>query len=75
MKKRGLTEEHKEKVRQSIYKRRKPILCIELNKIYNSCKEACDELGISTGNLCNYLKGKFSHIKGYHFSYIKIEGE
>lgn len=48
----------------------KPIKCHTLNIKFESLKEASEVLGISKGSLCNHLKRKTTHIKGFYFTYI-----
>ena len=53
---------------------RKSIICKENNKVYETIKEACDDLGIEYKNshiseICKHKYGfKSSH--GYHFEYF-----
>ena len=50
--------------------RKLKIICIELNKIYDSCKDAALELKVPRSSICHVLKGKRNHTHGYHFSYL-----
>lgn len=43
------------------------IYCVELNRWFNSAKEAADELNLSTGNVSNVLKKKAKKTKGFSF--------
>lgn len=52
--------------KQLEYKKVK-IVCLNNNKIYNTCTEACNELGVSSGNLSGVLSGRLGHTKGYRF--------
>ena len=52
-------------------KKRKKIYCIELDKVFNSIKEASEELNISKGSICLVCKGIYKQIKGYHFIYYE----
>lgn len=49
---------------------RKKILCNENGKVYNSIKEASDELGFLRGNMSKHLKGIRSCVNGYTFKQI-----
>lgn len=48
-----------------------PIRCIELNRVFNSSKEASSELDLHATNICNVLKGNRHTTGGYHFEYVK----
>jgi len=50
--------------------KRRKIICIENNIVYNSITEASKLLNISQGNLSEFLKGKRTHVSGLHFTYI-----
>lgn len=47
----------------------KPIICIENKKEYPSISAACKEMNLNDGHLRMHLKGKHSHIKGFHFKF------
>lgn len=49
----------------------KRIKCLETGKIYESQKEAAEDLNINNSKLSSHLKSKRSHVGGYHF--IRIE--
>lgn len=49
---------------------KKPIVCIETGKIYESLSQASRELNLTTSNICNVLKGKYSQTHGLHFKYL-----
>ena len=46
------------------------ILCVELNKIYTTVKEAAKEHGISRQNISHVLNGRQQTAGGYHWEYI-----
>ena len=46
----------------------KPVLCIELNQVFSSVKQAKIELGIS--GIDKVCRGNYSQAGGYHFTYI-----
>jgi len=50
----------------------KSIICIETNQIFNSIKECSEIMGISTGCICTFVKGKYPNdtLKGYTFKYL-----
>ena len=54
-------------------RQRKAVYCIELDKTYNSLKEAAEDLGLCTSSLCNHLKGKYKSCGGYHWRYVNEE--
>ena len=62
MKGKKISEETKEK-------RRKKIYCVELDKVFNSIKEASEELGIFATTISAVCKGKRKTVGGYHFMY------
>lgn len=45
------------------------VLCLNNNKIYDSIKEACDELNLHTSGITNVCNGKYKQTKGYKFKY------
>lgn len=48
----------------------KKIMCIELNKTFNSIKEYALELGLDDGNICKVCKGKQKSTHNLHFKYV-----
>lgn len=54
---------------------RKPIYCVELNKIFDSQAQACRELNINAGQLSGVLRGTTRHktAGGYHWRYHSVE--
>lgn len=50
---------------------KKPVICVELNIIFKSLKEAEEKTGISRSNICNSLKGKRHRAGGYHWEYVE----
>lgn len=65
------TEEHRKKmsiVRKGKYK--KPIKCLENNKIYPSSIVAAQDLGLTVPNIIEVLKGRAKFTKGYSFEYL-----
>jgi group I intron endonuclease len=49
----------------------KMVICLNNNKIYNSIKEACDDLILNMSNVVNVCKGKYKKTKGYEFKYYE----
>lgn len=47
----------------------KPIICIDTKKEYESIMSACRDLNLNDGHLRMHLKGKYSHVKGFHFKF------
>lgn len=47
------------------------VKCLETGKTYNSLKEAALDLNISVGDISKNLKGKRSHVGGYHFERVE----
>lgn len=52
---------------------KKPIVCLNTNKIYSSTKEAADDLKILPKRINSVLKGTKKSYKGYVFRYINEE--
>jgi hypothetical protein len=49
---------------------RKKIICLNSNKVYDSTKQAADELGIKSKRICDVLKGRKPSYKGFKFKYL-----
>lgn len=49
----------------------KPVLCVEANKVYDSFKQAQDELGISAVYISNACNGRGKTAGGYHWVALK----
>ena len=49
----------------------KKVICITNGRIYNSIKEACDELGLHSGGIIANCKGIYKQTKGYKFKYYE----
>jgi group I intron endonuclease len=61
-----------QKIKQNkVGKKTKAIKCIETGLIYNSIKECSEDMNISKGMLCSFVKGNYpySTLKGFTFSY------
>lgn len=56
---------------RAIKNTRKPIYCIELDRVFESGSQAAKELGLSAGNISNVLKGRYKSTGGYRFEYVK----
>lgn len=52
----------------------KKIYCKELDRTFNSQKEAAAELGLDQGNISRVCRGKANTTGGYHFEFV-IEEE
>lgn len=63
------SEEHRKKIIESHMRRK--VYCVETDKVYNSIKEASEELGLFSTGICACCKGKQKHYKGYHFYYTE----
>lgn len=46
------------------------IKCIQNGVIYDSITQCCNELGLSTGNVCEVLGGRRKQTKGYTFKKV-----
>lgn len=56
--------------KQAVDKLKKPVYCVELNKTFNSLKEAAEELKLWANNISNCLTGRFKTCGGYHWRYV-----
>lgn len=66
----GKVYNNTEIVYKDVGKAKKQVLCVELNKTYNSISEADKELGISFKNISACCRGKRTKAGGYHWRYI-----
>ena len=66
---RKMSETTKQKLCESHYKK---IICLDNNIIYNSIKEAAEELNLLRNLISKVLLGKRNHTGGYHFEYYYI---
>lgn len=48
----------------------KKIYCKELDRTFNSQKEAAEELGLDQGNISRVCRGKANTTGGFHFEFI-----
>lgn len=53
----------------TIYSRGKPVLCVELNKVFDCSQSAMRELGICGSAIRGCCKGKGKTAGGYHWRY------
>lgn len=60
------TEEARRKISEAQYKK---VYCIELDRIFNSIKEASNELKINGGHISSCCRGKRKTCGGYHWIY------
>lgn len=65
------SEETRKKISDS--KKKKPVYCEELNKIFPSIQECARELNIEATSICAVCKGKHKTTHGFHFSYYTEE--
>ena len=49
----------------------KKVLCIELNRVFNSQSEAARELGLDSRNISKCCLGKYKTTGGLHFQFYK----
>lgn len=75
-----MTPERYEKCKATMFKKGMkprivmPVLCVELNKKYDSIKDAAVSLGLRSSHICHCCKGMLKKTGGYHFRYF-IEGD
>ena len=69
------TEESLKKISESgkgrIPINRKKIICVELNRVFDSIAEAGRELNIGSQNICKVLKGERKTSGGFHWKYYE----
>ena len=51
----------------------KPVLCVELNQIFPSLREAARQLSLSVGNISCVLTGRSKTAGGYHFEFAETK--
>lgn len=47
------------------------VKCLETGRVYSSIEEAADDLKIHSSNISAHLKGKLSHVGGFHFERVE----
>ena len=74
--KRKMSEAHKGKYHTEEAKRkigeagRIPIYCVELDKVFDSIKQASEELGLYATSITAVCRGRQKTCGGYHFKYV-----
>ena len=63
-----LSEAHKKKIGKA---NSKPIYCVELNKVFESGRQAAKELNLNTSGITSCLNGRYKQTGGYHFRYYE----
>lgn len=58
-----------------LYSAARKIKCLETGVIYNSEKEAAEELHLGKGNLWSVLNGRRNTTGGFHFEYVNERNE
>lgn len=53
-------------------RKRVPILCVELNKVYPNQKAAAADIGINRQGIVNCLAGKQKTAGGYHWQRVEV---
>lgn len=56
-------------IERSAAKRCKKVYCVELDKTFDSIKQAGEELNICKDNICKCVKGKYKTAGKYHWRY------
>lgn len=69
---RPLSEKERKTISNSSYhqSRKKAVICLDTNVIYESVQECARELHLDATNVSAVCLGKHSHTKGYHFKFI-----
>ena len=68
------TREYNLDCRTSIEKLKKPIYCVELDRVFESGKAVADCLGVDQASVSDCCRGALKSTHGYHFKFYK-EGE
>lgn len=63
-------QENKDKLKERSIYLKKPIYCIELNKIWVGIGDCGKELGLNRSNLATCCRGETRTVNGYHFIYV-----
>lgn len=61
---------HGTRLKRIAEKHKKPVLCVELNQVFESVKQASEAVNINRGNLSRCCKGKAKTCGGYHWQYV-----
>ena len=61
------------KIKRTAEKLSKPVLCVELNRIFPSLSEAAEQLGLTRTNLSCVLAGRYKTAGGYHWEYAETK--
>lgn len=64
--------EHNKKSSES---RKQPVYCVELDRVFDSAKQAGEELGISRANISSCLAGRRLSVGGYHWQRVQKNTE
>ena len=67
-----VSEETKQRIRESKRKIMKPVYCEETDTVYESVQSAAKALGVCQPNLTATCKGKHKHVGGYHVRYAEL---
>ena len=59
--------EHKEKIIAG--QKRKKVYCLQLDKVFESVREAARELSLNPGNIIHCCQGKYKSTGGFHFEF------
>lgn len=68
-------EERKNTAKNNGKNNGKRVICIELNKIFISAKDAERELNINRSSITNVCRGKYKTAGGYHWKYVEEQYE
>lgn len=58
----------REKIAEAI---KKPVYCVELDRVFDSVKEAAKELRVYATNICVCCRNNHRRTNGYHFKYVE----
>ena len=60
------------RLERSVKGHKKPIYCVELDKVFDSAADAARELGLDNSAIGKVCKGKKKTTGGYHFRYMEV---
>lgn len=60
------------RLERSVKGHKKPIYCVELDKVFDSASDASRELGMDQSTISKVCRGKKNTCGGYHWQYVEV---
>lgn len=60
------------RTKKVVEKLKKPIYCVELDRVFDSLTQAANELGLDQGSITKCCQGKRTYCGGYHWRYAEV---